>query len=138
MMGESAELLRRLGAGDESAARTVMALSADRHDPSAAAVTALSPMVKRLVRLAALVAGDAPINSLYWAVEQACCAGASDDEIVNVLAIVGREVGVPQLVSAAPRLALAIGYDVETDETDLEPVTPRIHGPRPGSDHATG
>jgi 4-carboxymuconolactone decarboxylase len=110
-MGDSEELLRRLGASDETTVRTVMALTRDGDSHPAA----LTPRVRTLVRLAALVAGDAPTTSLYWAVELASGAGVADDDIINVLAIVGSEVGAQQLVSAAPRLALAIGYDVGLD-----------------------
>ena len=66
-----------------------------------------------MVCLAALVAVDAPTTTLRWVVERASCAGADEDEIVGVLTIVGPEIGVHHLVSTAPRLALAIGYEIE-------------------------
>jgi hypothetical protein len=40
-------------------------------------------------------------------------AGARDEEIVGVLATVAAIVGSARVVAVAPRLALAIGYDVE-------------------------
>jgi 4-carboxymuconolactone decarboxylase len=105
------ELLRRLGAADHDAARAVLAL---RLEPSErGGEPALAPRVTTLVRLASLVAVDAPATSLRWAVELAACAGASDDEIVAVLVTVAADIGVARVVSAAPRLAMAIGYDVE-------------------------
>jgi alkylhydroperoxidase/carboxymuconolactone decarboxylase family protein YurZ len=75
--------------------------------------TALTPRIRTLVRLAALVAGDASTTSLRWAVELAWSTGAVDEEIVGVLLSVGREVGLPRVVDGAPRLASAIGYDVD-------------------------
>jgi 4-carboxymuconolactone decarboxylase len=40
-------------------------------------------------------------------------AGASEDEIVDVLTAIAPIVGLARLAAAAPRLALALGYDVE-------------------------
>jgi 4-carboxymuconolactone decarboxylase len=78
--------------------------------------SALTPRIRNLVRLAALIAVDAPTASLRWAVELAWNAGADEEEIVQVLATVGSEVGLSRIVSAAPRLAAAIGYDIDHGE----------------------
>jgi hypothetical protein len=43
----------------------------------------------------------------------ALAAGASLQEIVGVLIAVAPAVGVARTVSAAPELALAIGYDID-------------------------
>ena len=51
--------------------------------------------------------------SLHEAVEQALAAGVAASEIVAVLVTVGPAVGLASLVAAAPRLAEAIGYDLE-------------------------
>ena len=67
---------------------------------------------RSLVRIAALAAIDATTPSYLEAVESAREGGASDDEIVGVLIAIIPAVGVPRVVSAAPKLALAIGYDV--------------------------
>lgn len=66
-----------------------------------------------LARLAALIAlgGAEPTFGEY--VDAALSEGASCDEIVDVLIGVGSVVGVPRVVSAASRLALALGVDVE-------------------------
>ena len=47
-----------------------------------------------------------------WTVDVARRHGASDDEIVGCLIAVLPAVGVANVVSAAPKLALALGYDV--------------------------
>jgi hypothetical protein len=107
------ELLRRLTAEDQECARSVLAL---RPDPGAGGLhAALTPRVRTLVRIAALVADDASTTSLRWAVELAWSAGVVDDEIVGVLIAVGREIGAPRVIDSAPRLASAIGYDVDVD-----------------------
>ena len=56
--------------------------------------------------------GAAPA-SYRLTVEHAYAAGATDEEIIGVLAAVAPAVGFARLVAAAPDLALAIGYDVE-------------------------
>jgi alkylhydroperoxidase/carboxymuconolactone decarboxylase family protein YurZ len=115
MVAPAEELLRRLTAGEEDSIRTVLALRPEPIGRAGPMPAALPPPVRMLVCLAALVAVDAPTTTLRWAVELASAAGVGDEEIVEVLVIVGSEVGIPRVVSAAPRLALAIGYDVEVE-----------------------
>ena len=109
MSPEQEELLRRLSLGDEgvtgSALRATMAASADSSlDPSALALT----------RVAALIATQAALASYLWAVESALAAGARDTDIVDVLVAVAPVVGMARVAAAAPELALALGYDVES------------------------
>jgi alkylhydroperoxidase/carboxymuconolactone decarboxylase family protein YurZ len=47
-------------------------------------------------------------------VERALAAGASEDEIVGLLIAVAPAVGLGRVVSAAPELGLALGYDVDS------------------------
>lgn len=117
MAQEAEQLLRALAANDEQSVRKVLAL---RPDPGASdcPAAALSPRVRMLVRLAALVALGAPTATLRWAVELAGCAGADDREIVAVLAAVAPAIGLPRTVDAAPRLALAIGYELDAEDRD--------------------
>jgi 4-carboxymuconolactone decarboxylase len=117
MGGQSEELLERLTSADETSARMVMSL---KPPPVGGAVAALvlPPRIRMLVRLGSLIAADACTTSLRWAVELASCAGADEDDIVGVLATVGSEVGIPCVVSTAPRLALAIGYDIDVEGSD--------------------
>jgi len=72
----------------------------------------LDPKTHSLVRLGALVAIDATSPGYMWAVETARRCGATDDEIVGCLIASLPAVGVANVVSAAPKLALALGYDV--------------------------
>jgi alkylhydroperoxidase/carboxymuconolactone decarboxylase family protein YurZ len=109
MVHEAEQLLRRLTESEDESVQQVLAL---RPNPSAGGGDALTPRIRTLVRLAALVAGDASTTSLRWAVELAWSAGAPDEEIVGVLLSIGREVGLPRVIDGAPRLAAAIGYDV--------------------------
>ena len=103
------QLLRRLTESEDESLQQVLAL---RPDVPVDGGDALTPRVRTLVRLAALVAGDASTTSLRWAVELAWSTGAVDEEIVGVLLSIGQEIGLPRIVDGAPRLAAAIGYDV--------------------------
>ena len=77
---------------------------------------ALRPKVDVLVQLGALLALGAATSSLRATVDRAVEAGATEAEIVGVLVAVAPAVGLARVVSAAPRLAMAIGYDLEADE----------------------
>jgi alkylhydroperoxidase/carboxymuconolactone decarboxylase family protein YurZ len=107
----SEELLRRLALNDEKAVRSVL-----RDAPVArrgADRAGLDLKTRSLVRLGALLSIDAATDSCRHAVDLARAAGADDDEIVGALVAVGPAIGFARLVAVAPRLALAIGYDVD-------------------------
>jgi 4-carboxymuconolactone decarboxylase len=95
-------LLCRLSLHDERSVRAALA------DPEL-----LDPRVQALVGLGALLAVDAATVSLRQKVELAQRAGASEEEIVGVLLAIAPAVGHARTVAVAPRLALALGYDVE-------------------------
>jgi 4-carboxymuconolactone decarboxylase len=116
---EPEELLRGLAKGDETLLRSVLAISPARPSPRpVVSRRPLPPVTKSLVHLGALLAAGASTTTLRWAVELALQAGAQDDEIVEVLASVATIVGAARVVAAAPRLALAIGYDIEIEGWD--------------------
>ena len=66
-----------------------------------------------LVRLAALITVGGAVPSYRAQADAAVSAGATAAEIVDVLVGVVPIVGLPCAVSAAPRLALALGYDID-------------------------
>jgi len=104
-------LLRRLALNDEGSVEMVLTGGSDA-EPGAM----LLPKVDILVRLGALLAVGAATTSLKTAVQRAKLAGATDDEIVGVLIAVAPAVGQARVVSTAPKLASAIGYEMEEDE----------------------
>jgi hypothetical protein len=59
-----------------------------------------------------LLAVDAGQSSYNATVDVALASGASLDEIVGILIAVAPAVGLGRVVSAAPELGLALGYDV--------------------------
>ena len=73
----------------------------------------LDPKMLALVRLAALVAVGGSEPSYGAEADAAVDAGATAAEIVDVLVGVVPVVGLPCVVAAAPKLAMALGYDVE-------------------------
>ncbi|NUT58285.1 MAG: hypothetical protein HOQ00_05500 [Agromyces sp.] len=72
-----------------------------------------------LVRIAALVAVGGPEPSFGAEADAAVSAGATPSEIVDVLAGVVPVIGLPLVVAAAPRLALALGCDVGLAPDDM-------------------
>ena len=108
-MDEVERLLRRLAINDEESVGMVLS-------NGGAGAPALVPKVDLLVRLGALLALGAATSSLRTTVQRALAAGATESEIVAVLIAVAPAVGLARVVSTAPRLALAIGYDIEEDE----------------------
>jgi 4-carboxymuconolactone decarboxylase len=100
--------LLRLSLGERSSLLAVLADDID--DPTA---SGLDARTHALVRLGALLALDAAPASYECVVDAALAAGASTEDIVGVLIAVGPTVGLARLVSAAPRLARSIGYDID-------------------------
>jgi alkylhydroperoxidase/carboxymuconolactone decarboxylase family protein YurZ len=83
-------------------------------DPDAApGVPRLDDRTESLIRVAVLIPIDAPQSSYQPAVEAAMRAGATLDDLLAVLIAVAASVGSPRVVAAAPRIALAAGYDVD-------------------------
>lgn len=62
-----------------------------------------------LVKLAAIMALDAPPTSYLWQVANALEAGATPDDLVGVLIAIAPQIGGPRLVAAAPELMVALG-----------------------------
>ncbi|WP_248283332.1 carboxymuconolactone decarboxylase family protein [Cryobacterium arcticum] len=97
--------LRRLAISDSQAA--------DQAAEAGWASSSLSPKTLALARLAALVAIGASEPSFGDLADAAVGAGASPDEIVDVLVGLRVVVGAPRIVAAAPKVALALGYDLD-------------------------
>lgn len=101
------EAFRRLAIGDG-------ALLAELAGPGGGGgLFRLDERTESLIRVAALVPIDAPQSSYQLAVEAAMRTGATLDDLLAVLLAVAGSVGSPRVVSAAPRIALAAGYDVD-------------------------
>ena len=110
-MDEVERLLRRLALNDEESVGLVLTTSGPPDG-----YPALVPKVDLLVRLGALLALGAATSTLRATVDRAIEAGANEAELVGVLIAVAPAIGMARVVSSAPRLAVAIGYDIEEDE----------------------
>jgi len=120
---------RRLTLGDT-------ALIATMADPGARepSIHHLDPWTEALVRVGVLVALDAPASSFRSAVDEAQLAGACLDDLLAVLSAVAGPVGSARVISTAPRIALAAGYDVEAALERLEPPDGEVPAAGPGGE----
>ena len=69
----------------------------------------LDPRTFSLVKVAALIALDAPPASYVWQVSNALDAGCTPDELVGVLRAIAPQVGGPKIVAGAAELMLSLG-----------------------------
>jgi 4-carboxymuconolactone decarboxylase len=74
--------------------------------------TGLDARTFALVKVAALIALDAPPASYAWQVANAMEEGATAEDIVGVLRAVAPQVGGPKVVAAAPEIMLALGLSL--------------------------
>ena len=107
-MQSAEEAFRRLTIGDAES----LGSFAD-HDSRGTAVHRLDERTEALLRIGALIALDAPQSSYLVAVGAALRAGVVLEDVLGVIVAVSGEVGSARVISAAPRIALAAGYDVE-------------------------
>jgi alkylhydroperoxidase/carboxymuconolactone decarboxylase family protein YurZ len=117
-MGQTArfqDTLRRLAMIDEGFVDDEAGLGLD---PVAA--SALNHKTAALLRVGASVAIGSPGVCLEWSVGRALAAGASEDEIADVLLVIVPVAGLGRVVCAAPDIAAALGYDVEAALEELD------------------
>lgn len=85
------------------------------------ATLTLDPKTVALLRVGASVAIGSSAVCLEWSAGRALAAGASEDEIADVLLAVIPVAGLARVVAAAPDLGIALGYDVEAALHQAEP-----------------
>jgi alkylhydroperoxidase/carboxymuconolactone decarboxylase family protein YurZ len=68
-----------------------------------------------LVKIASLIALDAPPASYAWQIGNALQEGVTPEDILGVLRAVAPQVGGPKVVAAAPEIMLALGLDVPAE-----------------------
>ena len=122
-MDDYKEHLRRLAVHDDALVDLITA------DGSAFTASVLDERSAALVRVAATIAVDAAPSSFQHAVTLALAAGATKEEIVATLEAAAPVAGSARIVASAPKLALALGYDVEAALEAIRPVTSgALHG----------
>jgi alkylhydroperoxidase/carboxymuconolactone decarboxylase family protein YurZ len=106
-MNRFEEVLRRLAMIDEGFVEDEAGLGLGPTGTSA-----LEPRIVALLRLAASAAIGSSAVSLEWSTGRAIAAGATDDEIAEVLLAIAPVAGLDRIASAAPNVATALGYDI--------------------------
>ena len=106
-MARFQETLRRLAMIDEGFVEDQAGLGL-----GLAGTSVLDPKTAALVQLAASVAIGSPGVCLQWSTARAMGAGATHDEIADVLLAIAPVAGLGRVVCAAPDVATALGYDI--------------------------
>ena len=101
------ETLRRLTIIDEAFVEGQAGLGF-----SLALASVLDAKTVALLRLGAAVAIGPPGICLEWSTGRALAAGATEDEIVDLLVAIAPVTGLSRVSAAAPEVAIALGYDV--------------------------
>jgi 4-carboxymuconolactone decarboxylase len=102
------EILRRLAIVDEGIVK-------DLAGPGLfhAGTGVLELKTVALVRVAAMATIGSPAVCLEWCATRALAAGATEDEITDVLLAIAPVAGLGRVVSAVPGVADAFGYDID-------------------------
>jgi alkylhydroperoxidase/carboxymuconolactone decarboxylase family protein YurZ len=106
-MDDFKEHLRRLAVHDNALFDALAAPS------SSSSTSAIDEKTAALARVAATIAVDAAPHSFQHAIAHALAAGATSDEVVAILEAVTPVTGAARVVQGAPKVALALGYDVD-------------------------
>jgi alkylhydroperoxidase/carboxymuconolactone decarboxylase family protein YurZ len=77
-----------------------------------AGTSALDSRTTALLQVGASVAIGSSASCLEWSAGRALAAGATEDEIADVLLAIAPVVGLGRVVSAAPDVAIALEYDI--------------------------
>jgi 4-carboxymuconolactone decarboxylase len=101
---ETHQTLSGLSTGDVEALGEVLAVREEVREESG-----LDPRTFGLVKIAALIALDAPPASYMWQVANALDEGATAEDVLGVLRAVAPQVGGPKVVAAAPEIMVALG-----------------------------
>ena len=101
------QTLSGISAGDADVLDTVIGLREANREGSG-----LDPRSFALVKIASLIALDAPPVSYAWQVAAALDDGVSPEEILGVLRAVAPQVGGPRVMAAAPEIMVALGLSL--------------------------
>jgi alkylhydroperoxidase/carboxymuconolactone decarboxylase family protein YurZ len=105
---ETSNRLESLATAEEEVISSLLAMQLHNLEESG-----FDPRTYSLIKLATLIAIDAPPASYVAQVAFAIEAGVTPEEIVNVLVAVAPQVGIPKVVAAAPELMVALGLELE-------------------------
>ena len=109
---QTSDRLESLATAEEEVISSLLAMQLHNLEESG-----FDPRTYSLIKLATLIAIDAPPASYVAQVAFAIEAGVTPEEIVNVLVAVAPQVGIPKVVAAAPELMVALGLELEAAST---------------------
>jgi 4-carboxymuconolactone decarboxylase len=69
-----------------------------------------------LVKIATLIALDAPPASYAWQIANAIEEGVTAEDFLGVIKAIAPQVGGPRVVAAAPEIMLAMGLAIDEEE----------------------
>jgi 4-carboxymuconolactone decarboxylase len=101
---ETQETLLGISVGDANILETAIGLRDLGREGSG-----LDARTYALVKIAALIALDAPPTSYAWQIANALDEGVTPEDVLGVLRAVAFQVGAPKVVAAAPEIMLALG-----------------------------
>jgi alkylhydroperoxidase/carboxymuconolactone decarboxylase family protein YurZ len=103
--------LRRIARSDDKEIETMVGMRQGLKD-----VTQLDNRSFALVKIAALIAVDAPPASYVWQIGNAIAEGVTPEEVLGTMWAVAPQVGGPRLISAAPEIMLALGLVLNEED----------------------
>ena len=114
------QLRKKLAAAEEHLAKLAMSdpellLAGLEARADWQATSGLDSRTYALVKVASLIALDAPPASYLWQVANAVAAGCTPADLLGVLIAVAPQVGGPRTVAAAPELMVALGLTLPAE-----------------------
>jgi len=103
--------LRRIARSDDKEIETIVGMRQGLKD-----ITQLDNRSFALVKIAALIAVDAPPASYMWQIGNAIAEGVTPEEVLGTMWAVAPQVGGPRLISAAPEIMLALGLVLNEED----------------------
>jgi 4-carboxymuconolactone decarboxylase len=107
---EAEDTLRGVSVGDAPLLERLLSMQLDN-----LAASGLDPRSYSMVKLATLIAVDAPPASYVAQLAFAREAGVSTEEGIGVLVAAAPQVGIPRVVAAAPEIMLALDLPLDED-----------------------
>jgi 4-carboxymuconolactone decarboxylase len=107
---DAEETLRGISAGDVSLLERLLSMQLDNLDASG-----LDARSYAMVKIATLIAVDAPPASYVAQLAFAHEAGVTADEVIGVLVAAAPQVGIPRVVAAAPEIMLALELSLDEE-----------------------
>jgi len=103
--------LRRIARSDDKEIETMVGMRQGLKD-----ITQLDNRSFALVKIAALIAVDAPPASYMWQIGNAIAEGVTPEEVLGTMWAVAPQVGGPRVISAAPEIMLALGLVLNEED----------------------